>query len=642
MPKNRAKNDKESAKRAEVVQSSKNEPAIDNQRAKEIEAELSTIYLAGDPNDGKEPDMTRLQKAKHSAFKKFFVGLLVFVVGLTAISAVGIYYFGKKENGFTGEQVTLTIDGPDEFRSGEKITYIFKYRNASDTPIGTASLELRLPEGFVLLNSEPPPMSRNVWKIGSMPPWGRGQVIISGTQLSPLQKEHDFQAIVTYRPADFNSEFQKVSTKTARITDSLLEIKMSGAELALPGDRVEVNIEYRNGSEIALNKAVVTADLPAEFIPESAEPASLNDTFHEWRLDDLEPLGSGSIKIIGTFASEAYGHVTLPTTFGYLDKNESYVQQAETSLSTEVLQGQLVAALVLNGKSENQAVSLGEDLHYSISYRNTGEASLGNVEITVVIETTPDVGLIVWNSLTDGQDGMLDGNRISWTAKQIKSLERVEAGDEGMIDFTVPLALMPPQDGETSSWKINSWVETFVESIDGDVVNRSTKSQPIVASVLSDTQLEASARFYDDGGQAVGSGVIPPEVDRETTYRISWTLKNSLHELSDLRLKARLPNNVEWNGFSEVDAGDLRYNSTERELTWTLNWLPKTVDEINIVFDLTITPTAEQRDRIPTLIDATVFEATDISAEAPIILSEAPITTSLEGDTRAAGKGRVR
>ncbi len=614
----------------------------DSERANEIEAELSTIYLDDNTDGGLEPDMTKLEQAKHSTLKKVLMGFVVFSIVLGGITAMGYYYFGQKNDEFTGEQVMLTIEGPDEAKSGEAVNYTFKYHNTSDTPLGTASLELRLPSGFAVRSSDPAPMDNNTWKIGSMPPWGRGQVRVSGVMISPLEKEHDIQAIVTYRPANFNAEFQKVATKTTKISGTLFGIEIDAIEKALPGDTVEVTIDYRNESELPLENATLRADFPAEFIPESANPGAASDTFREWWLDTIEAFASGTVKVTGTFASEAYGHVTLPVAFGYTDKNDFFVEQAKTSHATEVLQGQLVAALVMNGKSDNQAVSLGDTLHYSVSYRNTGEASLGNVEVAVVVEAVPKNGLLMWNDLFDENEGALDGNRISWTSRQIESLSRLEAGDEGAVDFTVPISMTPPLNAESSEWLINSWVETFVESIDGDVVNRSTKSQPIEAKILSDAELDVSARFYDETGLALGSGVIPPEVGRETTYRMFWNLSNSLHELSDLKIKARLPNNVEWNGKSEVGAGDLRYDSAQREMIWTLNWMPKTVDEIGIWFDVTITPTEEQKDRIPTLVDATVFEATDITAESPILISGAPITTSLKDDPRALGKGRVR
>ena len=608
-------------------------------RTEDIEKELSTIYLE---NEDVKPDMTRLEQAKHSTFKKIVVGGLVFLSVLAGISALGFFYFGQHKGGFTGEQVTLSIDGPSEVKSGEPVTYTIKYRNASDVPLGTASLELRLPDSFHLQTSNPEMIDKNTWKIGSMPPRGEGQVQIDGLVLTQIDKEFDIQGIITYRPANFNSEFQKVATKTIKTVGSVLNLEIQGPDKILPGDLVELTILYKNDSDSIIDNAVVTANWPAEFIPESSEPMATDETFSRWDVGSLLGQTSGSITVMGTFASEAQGQINLPITFGFITADDNYVEQAKTELITEVLQGQLVAALVLNGKSENQTAYLGDNLRYSVSYRNTGEASLGNVEIAVVISVTPEeADLVLWNELEDEASGTLKNNRISWTSRQIKSLSRLEAGDEGLINFSFPL-VAELASATANNLVINSWVETLVESIDGDVVNRSAKSQPVEVKIMSDAELTVSARFFSDDGLALGSGVIPPEVGRETTYLIGWQITNSLHELSNLRLTAKLPDNVEWNGESEVSAGDLRYDAAERKMTWTLNRLPRTVSSVNINFEATITPAEDQRNRIPTLVDATVFEATDNTAEATILLSQPPLTTSLNDDPRALGKGRVR
>jgi hypothetical protein len=616
------------------------EKLISKLRTDNIEKELSTIYLDGE--DAKS-DMTKLEQARHPTLKKILVGALIFLSVLAGISALGFFYFGRNNHNFTGEQIVLSIDGPEEIKSGELLAYSIKYHNTSDIPLGTASLELHLPEGFQLATTEPAAAEKNTWKIGSLAPWELGQINFNGFFLSPIGKESDIQAVVTYRPANFNSEFQEVTTKMVRTIGSVLALEISGPSKSLPGDKVELSIKYRNSSDTPIKDIVLRTAFPTEFIFESSEPATSNETRNEWQSEILNGQEEKSITITGTFASEAQGLLTLPLTLGFLTATDNYVEQTKTELTTEVLQGQLVAALAINGKSENQTARLGDELHFSVSYRNTGEASLGNTEIAVIITTATaaKTGLLLWNELEDANAGILKDHRITWTSKQIKSLSRLEADDQGIIEFTVPIITETPST-TTDNLILTSWVESFIESIDGNVVNRTARSQPLEIRMLSDTKITANARFYDENGLALGSGVIPPEVGRETTYVVNWLITNSLHELSDLQLVAKLPDGVEWNGKAKIDAGDLRFDPTERKMIWTLNWLPQTVDEIEISFEVTIIPTEGQRNRIPTLVDALVFEARDNVVEAVFSLSQPPITTSLNNDPRALGKGRVR
>ena len=605
----------------------------------ELEEELATIY--GEKKDeGAEADLSRLERAPRSTARKVIFGLIVFFAALAAISWVGFFYFSPRDDKFSGDRVSLVIDGPTAIKSGELVTYKIAYKNGENVPLGTAGIEVRLPDTFTLISSEPA-IDRNAWKLGSLPPKGQGEVSFSGIFLAPLAKEQDIQAIASYRPADFNSEFQKVSTKTVIVESSVLELKIDGPKKAMPGDTIEFTITYENVSDTAFEDLAVIAEYPSGFIPESSVPESAGETISEWRIGALGAKGTDSIKVTGAFASDAQGDIEIKARIGYLDAAEAFQDQAESSFTTEVMQGQLVTALILNGKTDNQAIRFGDTLRYAVTFRNTGSASLGNVEFTAVLETEPESGLLMWNELEDEAEGKRDGGRITWTSKQVSMLSRLEDGDEGVIEFSIPIAASLTGAAD-NGFKVTCWVESSIESIDGDVVNRSSRTQPLVAKVLSDTALTAGVRFYDDNGIPVGSGKIPPEVGETTTYRVFWRLTNSLHELSDLKLSAKLPENVAWTGESDVSAGDLRFDAADRKMIWTLNWLPTTVTSLDVGFDVSITPSDDQRDKIPTLVDATIFEATDKVAGEKLLISKPPLTTALEDDPFGAGKGRVQ
>jgi hypothetical protein len=605
----------------------------------ELDEELSVIY--GEEEDGEEPDMSHLDKAPKLTVRKLVLGLLVFFAALSAVTWIGFFIFTPRDDAFSGDKVSLTVQGPININSGEMVSFDISYRNAERVPLGTASLELRLPDSFTLLKTEPEIDDRS-WKLGSIPPQGRGKVKITGIFLAPLEKELDIQAIASYRPADFNSEFQKVSTKTVIVNGSVLEVDVDGPSKAMPGDTVDLAITYENVSETKFEDLMVKVEYPTGFIPESSDPEAANDDISEWRISELDAKGIDSIKITGSFASDAHGEIPIKAIIGYLDPGEAFQKQSENSFIAEVTQGQLITSLILNGKTENQAVRFGDTLHYAITYRNTGSASLGNVGFTVNLETEPESGLLSWNDLEDDAEGRRNGETITWTSKHIKSLERIEEDEEGIIEFSIPIADSAIGLGDGDEFEIDCWVESSVESIDGDVVDRVTKTQPLIAKVLSDTEISVTSRYYDDNGIPIGSGKMPPEVGETTTYRVYWSVANSLHDLADLKLSVRLPENVAWTGESNVDAGDLEFDAADRKLIWTLNWMPTSVPELNMSFDVSITPSDDQEGKIPTLIDATIFEATDRVAGEKVLISNPPLTTALKDDPHGAGHGRIQ
>ncbi len=615
----------------------KKPPDIDA-RQQEIDQEIGAIY--GDTSA--KGEMNRLEQARHSTIKKVMVGLLVFFAALSIISWAGFFLFSPSDRKFSGEGVSLTTEGPEEVKSGEVTSFVIRWKNNERVPLGTASLRLRFPKEFQLRESDPP-ATDGEWQIGSIAPDKEGSVTVRGVFLAATGTILDVQDILSYRPADFNSDFQKVSTKGVTIKDSVLSVTLSGPPKILPGDQVTFKMDYKNDSDLTFDRVRLNADWPSNFLPETATMDSAVPEKNLWNFGPLGPGQTGTIVVTGTFASAASGAQDIKARIGFLDPSDNLFPQGESQITADVLEGNLVTALIVNGSATDQTAKFGDSLRYAITYRNTGQAVLGDVSFTVYFQTTPESPAILrWNDLRDQQRGILTDNHISWTKAQISGLGKIRGNQEGTIDFELPL-LQAPLDGTVGQpYTVTSWVEATVRSIDDDKVDRTAKSQPIVVKILSDAKLAADARYFNDDGVPLGSGPLPPVLAQQTVYRVTWNLTNTLHELTDLKMSAKLPENVIWTGKSTVDAGDLRFDAAEGKIVWTLNWLPTTIKNVAVSFDVGLTPTPEQVGKVPTLIDATILEATDKVAATKLLLSAPPLTTSLDNDAVAEGKARVQ
>ena len=604
----------------------------------ELDQEIGAIY--GEVS-GKD-EMNRLEQARHSTVRKIMVGFLVFFAALSVISWAGFFLFSPSDRKFSGEGVSLTIEGPEEVKSGEVTGFVIRWKNNERVPLGTASLRLRFPKEFTVRESDPP-ATDGEWQIGSIAPGKEGSVTVKGVFLAPSGAVLDVQDILSYRPADFNSDFQKVSTKGITIKDSVLTVVLSGPPKILPGDQVTFNIDYKNGSDVRFDRVRIDAEWPSNFLPESATVDSTVPEKNLWNIGTLDPGQSGTITVTGTFASSASGQNDIKARIGFLDASDNLFPQGESKITADVLEGNLVTALIVNGAAADQTANFGDRLRYSITYRNTGSAVLGDVSFTVYFQTTPDSSTILrWNDLRDNQRGIRDGNHLSWTKAQIVGLTKVRGNQEGAIDFELPLLQAPIDNTVGQPYAITSWVEATVRTIDDEKVDRTAKSQPIVVKILSDAKLTSDARYFNEDGVPLGSGPLPPVLGQQTVYRVTWNLANTLHELTDLKMSAKLPDNVIWTGKSTVDAGDLRFDAADGKMIWALNWLPTTIKNVSVNFDVGLTPTADQVGKVPTLIDATIMEATDKVAATKMLLSSPPLTTSLDNDSAAEGKARVQ
>jgi hypothetical protein len=604
----------------------------------ELAEELGTIYATEDL----KPDMSRLTQTDHSLMKRLLIGLVVFFAFLSAVSWAGFFFFSPADRKFSGDGVSVEITGPATPKSGELVTYTVSWKNGEKVPLGTATLELRLPEELTSRTVEPP-MDEGALTLGSLAPGSDGEVTVTGVFLAPVGKQADLQAVMSYRPADFNSQFQKVATRTVSVEDSVMGLSVTGPTRAMAGDEVTLDFSYINTTESEFSGLKFGTTYPTGFIPKSSEPAAADAGFTSWSIEKSEPNSEGHIKIIGTFASDAKGKNEIKGSLGFVDSEGVLMEQKNSTWAVEVVEGELVATLVLNGKGGDQPASFGDTLHYAVSWKNTGTSTLEDVSISLVFEAQPDLSkVLVWSGLKDKQEGAKSDGRITWSEKQITALGKVRPGDEGTVDLDIPL-LSTPLSGETETdYSVTAKAEASIQFIDSEPVSRTVQTPPLKATLSSDAKLASAARYFDENGVPIGSGPLPPKVGEATSYRVCWKLDNTLHDLADLKLSARLPTNVSWTGKQSVDAGSLSFDAAEEKMKWTLNWMPTTVKSLQTCFDLSLTPTSDQSGKVTTLVDASILEARDKANGNPIILSSAPLTTDLENDENAEGKGRVQ
>lgn len=605
--------------------------------AAELEAGLETIY-----RDSNLSEMERLDQAHHSTAKKLLVGLTIFFGLLTVISWLGFFFFSTKKPVTAGQQVEVSVTGSDTPKGGEPTDYVIHWKNNDAVALGTASLEIRLPKEFTMLESQAAPQGETAtWKIGTLAPGQEGSLSLRGIFLAPADKLLDLQAILTYRPSDFNSEFQKVATKTVKLTGSVLSVTVTGPDKVLPGDKVEADLGYRNDGPDSLDQVKIVAVLPDNFVLEDTDP-TLTGNGTGWLIPTLGPGESGQITIHGSFATGAEGERDIQGQIGVLDSNGNFLLQNEASAKATVIQGNLVTALILNGETTSQPVHFGDLLRYAVTWKNTGTVPVSGVTLTAVLDAQPNRTLLDWNHLADKALGIRDGNRISWDKRQVPALARINPGEEGTLEFTVPLGAAPTGTVADANYHVNAGLEAHISQLGDEPVDRTVKTEPLDARLLSDTTMTAAARYFTSDNLTVGSGPLPPQVGEKTTYRVTWEVANSLHELADLRLSAKLPDNVVFTGFSRVDAGELTFDAATNKMMWTLNWLPTSVKTLDVTFDLGLVPTADQHGAAANLLGATIFEATDKATSDSLLETAPPLTTALTDDKQALGKEKVQ
>ena len=95
-------------------------------------------------------------------------------------------------------------------------------------------------------------------------------------------------------------------------------------------------------------------------------------------------------------------------------------------------------------------------------------------------------------------------------------------------------------------------------------------------------------------------------------------------------------------GAKEVGAGTLSFTTSTRELRWTLNRMPEDVRTAEVSFEVKLTPNPLDSGRFASLTSNMLFAASDSLLNEPITQTLSALTTDLEDDEGAKGKGVVK
>lgn len=617
--------------------------------------------------EGKDDDMSRLERRKTSRLRQVMRGLFIFLAFFLAVLAVSYFLFNRAAH-FTGDNVQLSIQAATTVSSGKDITYTINYANLENVPLRQADIELKYPEGFVFSDATPKPTdSNNHWTLGSLPSNKSGQIQVTGKLIGEKDSVKTVTGVLTYIPANFSSEFQKVETADTSIKESPITFKVEGPDNALAGDKATYLVTIQNTSDNNFTDLKLIASYPDSFVFGSSQPDPVQDT-NTWSFDQLVGQEQKTVQIDGQIDSGATDKLNFTWQIG-VQVGDKLVILDEIKSVTEVVKGDLSVDLILNGANESKGVAFGDTLNYSIDYKNNSDTRLS--EFTVVltinsIHTTAAAsakysnGIVDFDSLKDLNNGVLkkeptqpepsvlESRTITWTKKEVKNLTFLDPAEEGKLDFTVNLKsladLKAQSDlGDLSDLAVQSSVQVMVGKTGNLTSSTEVKTNTITSAVNTNLKLSAEGRYYDAGnGDQLGNGPLPPQVGQDTTYRIFWTLNNDLHEVKDVTVFAVLPPEVTWNNKFDIGAGDIAYNPTSRTVTWTVNRIPVSVGTLKASFEVAFTPTKDDEGKVVTILPRSILTATDSQTDGKMTQSTNEVTTDLQNDTKASGKGVVQ
>lgn len=623
-----------------------------------IGEELIEVYEAsGD-------DLTSVTTLEHKrrSWQRMLVFILWFLVAVfIGVAAISWLIWGGRQE-FTGEQVNFEITTTEELASGAEIEYEISYANYESVNFGKSEIELRYPSGFVFESAEPEPTSNsNLWDLGSLNPGANDSIKVKGRLVGEPESDSTVSGVFRYWPANFSSEFQEIASAQTMINPIDLTFRFEGSDQILVGQSTSYSFVLKNETENDINNLRLELVALDEFVVNERTPETENDY---WDIESISSEEELEFQINGAFSSAVEDSVKI---IGLLSQQgadeDSYFKQKEHEIETNLIEGDLIVNLIANGQTRNSSVQWGETVNMTLSYQNNSETVLSDLNAVTTIEARyrsndaegSSDGAVDFQGIVDANNGAvkvidrsdeksLHVRTITWNGDDLDSLGELDPDQEDEISIQFPL-LTANQALESLNHAGD--VELILKTEmtigkTGSVEEEITVASNVITLALNtDLLLDAHSRYYDEEGEALGDGPLPPRINETTTYRAQLNLSNKIHEVQDIIVSMQLPSNVDWVNSYDVSAGEVDYNESNSELTWRLNKMPLDVNNVTLSFDLALTPSESQVNEVAALTKKMTMTATDAITGGKIIQTVSGLTTGIERDDKGSDKGLV-
>jgi uncharacterized repeat protein (TIGR01451 family) len=601
--------------------------------SKQIQKELEAMYA----DDGKMPDLTHLEKRESSQTTRFLFRLILILLVLSG-AAWGGFFLWTQSIFQTSDFLEATVVIDEGVRMGEEMEVRISYENISQVDIQNLELTTNLPSSFFLTSTTPAATYGTTWELGKLTASSDGSIIVKGILFSEIPSSEHFQALFTIQPANSSADLQAIATKTLELSESVLDLALTGPETALAGEEMTYTLAVNNTGKTALGFALVQLELPEGFEFISSVPERDDEDVYKWMLYSLEPGVPQQVTFTGVFTSSAEGDQELSSSIAFYQDDEAAIQST-SNLLTKVVGGSIGFHFIVNGSAENQFVDLGDVLHTSIDFENTGINAVENIEFALTLEDADETRLPINWDQAFLSEGSRENATIYWNETSDETLAAIESGAKGVIDFTFPLY---------NELDLSNYSDTFTCKLaityttTGDtIVTRTIESNPLVIGINSDAHLFAEPRYYDNDGNEIGDGILPPSVGETTSFYVLWDLENNLHDLSNVKVTTILPSDVAWMDKVSTDIGTMSFDQTTRQVTWAITSLPTDTGDVAGLFKVAITPKQEEVGTYVKLTNTVNFTAKDTATEDVLTQTINFVNTNLTSDPHALESGLV-
>jgi len=500
---------------------------------------------------------------------KKIIFLISFIFIVLAVAFVGFWIF--REGTFSKQILKLEILGQESADLGQEAEYTIKYKNNGNFALESPKLTVDLPDNVVTEDGK----NRITKELDDIYPGGENLVKVKLRLIGKTGDLATIRAYLSYKPKNLTVRYESDTTFTTKISEVPITLDFDVPTKAEKGKDLQYTLNYFSNVDYPLENLSVRIEPVSGFEAKSFNPSSIDGK--EWSLNALNKAEGGRITVQGKVGVDAPDTFTLSAQLG-MWKNNNFIVIKEAAKQVQTTQSMLYISQQVNGAVDYVA-SPGEVLHYEIFFRNIGASAFENL---YAIATLSGDALDMSTLRSGSGQVQQTGNMIVWDWKSTPQLKNVDSQEEASVDFYVKVK--------------DNWVPTDSnpeKMVISDQINISQITKKFEIKVSSGLGISQSATSDLQDAESLAAG-------QKSFYTIGWEISNHSSDMKNVKVKAKLPANVELTGqiLPADESSNFSFDSASREIVWSAGDIGAGVgvtgDPEALYFQVSITPTAQQ------------------------------------------------
>lgn len=508
-------------------------------------------------------DMTKKNQNKKTFLEKMLLVAIIFFI--VSFGVVALTIFGGV-NKVSTENVDISAVGPSSVKSGGELSLQVVVTNNNATDLELSDLIIKYPAGTHSASEKNDELTSVRESLNTISSGKSVRKEFKSILYGEENSEKEIIISLEYRIAESNAIFFKDKKFNIKISSSPVNININSINEIISGQEIELFASVNSNAEKEINDLLLKVDYPFGFEFKESDPKTVYGN-NIWEINNLQPGKEKIIKIKGIITGQNEEEKIFKFNSGTKSlKNENLIGAVYASVikSLVVKRPFIGVEVAINGDKTSEYVSKsGNSVRVDVAWFNNSSSKIIDAEVKVALK-----GNVLNKSSVSADKGFYRSidNTIIWNKTTSGELSEISPGESGNLSFSFsPLgtaslgSFVDPEISIVVSAKGNRISEnSILEKIDSSVSR--------IVKISSDLMVIPRATYYT--GPFVNSGAIPPKVDKETTYTITWTITNTTSNVSNVKVRSTLPAYVRWMSVVSPTSEKISYNEVGGEIIW--------------------------------------------------------------------------